>query len=114
MEEPVPVKLNFVPPAVVGFDPEKLKTFKGTIIATPGPAIMIHFLRPTENGSELRTRFFMGYMATENGVVRVPEFPRIDDMGRAMLIHNVKEYTHLAKILPDLYNEYKDNWTVGL
>jgi len=103
-----------VPPAVVGFDPEKLKTFKGTIIATPGPAIMIHFLRPTENGSELRTRFFMGYMATENGVVRVPEFPRIDDMGRAMLIHNVKEYTHLAKILPDLYNEYKDNWTVGL
>ncbi len=113
-QDPVPVRLHFVHPTVVGFDPEKFKNFKGTIICTPGPAIMIHFLRPTENGSELRTRFFMGYMATPNGVIRVPEFPRIDDMGRAMLMHNVKEFTHLAKILPQVYNEFKDDWTVGL
>ena len=35
-------------------------------------------------------------------------------MGRSMLMHNVKEFTHLAEILPDLYNEFKDNFTVGL
>lgn len=113
-DDPIPVRLKFVPPTVVGFDPEKLKDFKGTIICTPGPAIMIHFLRPTANGSELRTRFFMGYMSTPNGVIRVPEFPRIDGMGRALLMHNVKEFTHLAKILPDVYNEFKDDWKVGL
>lgn len=112
--EPVPVHLKFVPPEVVGFDPEKLKDFKGTIVATPGPMLMIHFVRPTENGSELRSRYFAGYQATEDGIVRVPEFPCPDEKGRNILIHNVKEFTHLAKILPDLYNEYKDNFTVGL
>jgi len=58
----VPVKLHFVHPTEVGFDPEKLKDFKGTIVCTPAPAIMIHFLRPTATGSELRTRFYMGYI----------------------------------------------------
>ncbi|MCF0229644.1 MAG: phloretin hydrolase [Parasporobacterium sp.] len=113
-DEPRPVMLTFVPPEVVGFDPEKLKDFKGTIICTPGPAIMIHFLRPTANGSELRTRFFMGYQATENGVIQIPDFPAIPEFGRMMLMHNVKEFTHLAKILPEVYNEFKDDFTVGL
>lgn len=31
-----------------------------------------------------------------------------------MLLHNIKEYRHLAKILPSLYAEYKDNFTVDL
>lgn len=114
--EPVPVDLTFVPPEVVGFDPEKVKAFNGTIICTPGPALMIHFLRPTEYGSELRTRFFMGYMATPDGVNPIPGFgfPKMDERGRALLIHNVKEFSHLAKILPELYNEFKDDFRVGL
>ena len=112
--EPIPTRLKFVPPETIGFDPERLKTFKGTIIATPGPLLMFHFLRPTEKGSELRSRFFVGYMATENGIVRVPALPTEDEKGRTMLMHNIKEFTHLAKILPGLYNEYKDNFTVDL
>lgn len=111
----VPVKLHFVPPTEVGFDPEKLKDFKGAIVCTPGPpAVMIHFLRPTATGSELRTRFYSGYRATANGVERLPDFKPNDFGGRAMLLHNIKEFRHLAKILPDLYNEYKDNFTVDL
>ena len=118
----VPVKLHFVHPTEVGFDPEKLKDFKGTIVCTPAPAIMIHFLRPTATGSELRTRFYMGYMNGPDGKpVPMPEGagPQMPDeikemMGRSMLMHNVKEFTHLAEILPDLYNEFKDNFTVGL
>lgn len=113
-DDPIPVKIEFVPPETIGFDPEKLKDFKGTIICTPGPVIMIHFLRPTENGSELRTRFFMGYKATPDGIIRVPDRPKNDMMGRAILVHSIKEYTHLAQILPDLYREYKDDFTVGL
>lgn len=113
-QEPIPIKLTFVPPTVVGFDPEKLKSFKGTIITTPGPAIMVHFIRPTERGAELRTRFWMGYTATDKGVVRIPDFPADVIRGRALLYHNVKEFTHLAKILPRVYEEFKDDFTVGL
>ena len=62
----------------------------------------------------------MGYMPDENGkLVHAEGGPQMPDeikemMGRAMLMHNVKEFTHLAEILPDLYNEFKDDFTVGL
>lgn len=89
--------LNFLPPEEMGFDPEKLKAFQGTIVCTPG---MVHFLRPTEHGSELRTRFWF-----EDS--KVP----FDEMAaRALLAHNVKEYTHLAEILPELYAEFKNKF----
>ena len=75
--------LNFLPPEEMGFDPEKLKAFQGTIVCTPG---MVHFLRPTEHGSELRTRFWF----------EDPNVPFDEMAARALLAHNVKEYTHLA------------------
>ena len=55
--------INFRNPADIGFDPEKLKTFDGTIVCSGGekaPVIMCHFVRRTEKGCELRTRFWMG------------------------------------------------------
>lgn len=113
-QDPIPVHLKFAPPEELGFAPEKLAAFQGTIVATTEQAIMIHFLRPTEHGSELRTRFYMGYRAVPGGAVVIPDEPQIDAMGQALLIHNVKEYRHLAKILPELYRQYKDDFTVGL
>ncbi len=109
-QEPVDVTLNFVPPETVGFDPEKLKAFKGTIVCTPGPAIMTHFVRPTKDGCELRTRFWLGYQAVDNKPVRIPEFKPNEMLAKAILIHNVKEFTHLAKILPEVYAEFKDQF----
>lgn len=113
-QDPVPVKLTFVHPTAVGFDPEKLKDFKGTIVCTPGPAVMVHFIRPTERGCELRTRFWMGYAPTDKGLVHIPDFPANVMMGRALLYHNAKEFAHLAKILPRVYEEFKDDFTIGL
>lgn len=111
-QEPIDICLNFVPPEVVGFDPARLKDFKGTIVCTPGPAIMTHFIRPTADGCELRTRFWVGYKAVDNVPVRIPEFTVDDMLIKALLLHNVKEFTHLAKILPEVYAEFKDNFTV--
>jgi len=112
---PMNAHLHFVDPVEIGFDPEKLKDFKGTIVCTPGPpAVMIHFLRPTANGSELRTRFYTGFRATPNGPEQLPDFKPNDFGGRAMLLHNIKEFRHLAEILPSVYAEYKDNFTVDL
>jgi len=112
--EPRQLSLTFVKPEDIGFDPEKVKDFNGTIICTPGPAVMIHFVRPTDYGCELRTRFYMGFMKTENGMAPIPDFPIIDFHGRTLLVHNIKEFTHLAKILPELFAQYKDDFSVGL
>lgn len=111
-QQPTGVALTFVPPEVVGYSPERLKDFKGTIVCTPGPAIMAHFVRPTADGCELRTRFWMGYQGVDGKPVRIPEFPAVEMAVKAMLIHNVKEFTHLAKILPEVYAEFKDDFTV--
>lgn len=111
-EEPRAIQLSFVPPVDVGFDPEKLAAFKGTIICTPGPAIMCHFVRPTADGSELRTRFWMGYRAVDRVIRRFPEFTPQPQGAKNLLMHNVKEFTHLAKILPDVYNEFKDRFDI--
>jgi hypothetical protein len=37
--------------------------------------------------------------------MKLPEF-----LPKALLAHNIKEYTNLAAILPKVYAEEKDNW----
>lgn len=111
-QPPVDVCLSFVPPETVGFDPARLAQFGGTIVCTPGPAIMAHFIRPTGDGCELRTRFWIGYQAAENRPVRIAAFQPEEGFAKALLMHNVKEFTHLAKILPEVYREFRDDFTV--
>ncbi len=124
-QEPMHIPIAFVPPETVGFDPVRLGSFKGTIVCTPR-ATMVHFLRPTEDGCELRTRFWMvpppGGMpprgpAAEGG--QRPGMPGMGDGpadkligGKVLLIHNIKEFTHLAEILPEVYAEFKDDFRV--
>ena len=91
------VALTFLPPDEFGFDKEKLANFDGTIVCTLG---MAHFVRPTENGCELRSRFWF-----DNPDMHLDEM-----FVRALLVHNVHEYSHLAKILPELYAEFKDKF----
>ena len=100
---------------------ERMKAVGATAVVTPGPVIMVHFVRPTPTGSELRTRLWFGYKATPNGVERIPDFQGRPGggpfnpgmMAKGLLLHNIKEFTHLAEILPSLYSEYKDDFTVG-
>ena len=111
-EDPIPVVIPFVPPAAIGFDSDRLETFQGTIVCTSGPVIMFHFLQPAEKGYTLRSRFYIGYEATPEGNKRLPDFNPPVELAKAMLVHNIKEYTHLGKILPDLYREFKDDFLV--
>ena len=74
---------------------------------------MVHFFRPTPTGCELRTRFFFGYKC-ENGkmVKALPEgmkFPTLAPV-KALLHHNIKEFTNLAAILPEVYAEFYDDF----
>lgn len=110
------LKGSFRNPKDIGFDQTLLKKFDGTIVCggdEKSPVIMCHFVRPTDRGCELRTRFWMGY-CVKDGKPKKTKFPlpRLlpAKMAIALLAHNVKEYTNLAAILPEVYAEFKDQF----
>ncbi|MCF0142951.1 MAG: hypothetical protein HUJ75_06200 [Parasporobacterium sp.] len=113
------VTLHFLHPTELGIDGEKYEKFDGVIACTLGA--MVHCFRNTPYGGELRTRFWFGYEYADGeyrrgmgpGPGSMPEEIQIG-MCRAMLMHNVKEYRHMAKILPQLYAEFKDDFLVGV
>ena len=112
---PQRIFINFRNPADIGFDPEKLKTFKGTIVCSANeksPTIMVHFLRPVEGGCELRSRFWLGYHVIDGKPVKfLPDGCRIPlDGVKNLLMHNIKEFTHLAAILPEVYAEFHEEF----
>jgi hypothetical protein len=110
---PLDILINFRNPADIGFSPEKLKDFKGTIVCAGNeyaPVIMCHFLRPVPGGSELHTRFWMGWCIKDGGPVRaIPEGARFPlEMPKVLLRHNIKEFANLAALLPKVYAEFGD------
>lgn len=116
--------INFKYPGDLGFDASKIGTEAcSTIVCAKGcgegqppfasvPTIMTHFVREIEGGIELRTRFWMGW-TVEGGkdVKALPDFARMPPMGpMALCLHNIKEFTNLAVMLPKIFNEEKDNF----
>ena len=74
--------------------------------------MMCHFVRETEGGVELRTRFWMGWTVVNGREVKtLPDGVKIpEEAARMLLMHNIKEFHQLAHILPRIYTEEKDNW----
>ena len=112
---PREINIHFRNPADIGFDPEKLAAFDGTIICAGdehAPTVMCHFVRPIPGGVEFRSRFWVGYSIVDGKPVKVlPEGKSVPaQQGKLMLRHNVKEYTNLAAILPEVYAEFKNYW----
>ena len=97
-------------------DAKKLKNFDGSVVCSGGPespTIMVHCIRRVPGGCELRSRFFMGYNVVDGKPhkmlpdgVTMPLAPV-----QALLKHNIKEFTNLAAILPEVYNEFIDEFT---
>ena len=109
------ITIYFRNPAEIGFDPEKLKDFKGSIVCSGNEksgGIMVHFLRPVEGGCELRTRFWMGYSVIGGKPVKIlPPGVKIPvEPVKALLMHNIKEFTNLAAILPEVYAEFHEGF----
>jgi hypothetical protein len=116
--------INFKHPGDLGFDYSKVGTPAcGTIVCAKGngkgqppfaspETIMCHFIREVEGGVELRTRFWMGWTVDDSQDIKsLPDGFRMPPMGpMALLLHNIKEFTHLAQLLPKIYAEEKDNF----
>lgn len=108
--------IQFRNPADIGFDPEKLAAFGGTIVCSGGehaPVVMCHFLRPMEGGCELRSHFWIGWCIRDGRPFRLADHP-INKMPvetlRNQMHHNIVEFSNLAAILPSVYEEFKDQW----
>ncbi len=117
---PGDLSASFRQPGDLGFDESKIGTPACETIVTSlaGPIdgaeseVMCHFVRKTEEGVELRTRFWMGWTIVNGRAVKtLPDGVSLPLQAPELLLrHNMKEFHQLAHILPRVYAEEKDNW----
>lgn len=114
------VVIHFRPVEELGFTKEELSEHHCFAIGGYGlvenregekgkmPAIMLHFYRETEDGIESRTRFWMGYRIVRGHRICVlPKGIKVPEIvPKGLALHNVEEFSHLASILPELYEEF--------
>lgn len=125
-DKPSTIDIFFADPADLGYEKERIFTEDCSFfvcanarIITPAilpnmPVVMTHMAVDTEDGCELRSRFWMGY-EIKDGVGKRGKFPefllkKLTGIFEKLLEHNFYEYTNLGVILPQLYAEEKDNW----
>ena len=114
--------LEFRYPHELGYEEEKVGTDACAALIcanghgpVPGQgvaAIMTHFVREIPGGIELRSRFWIGYGLVDGQLVKlVPDDVSVPpEVPMGLFAHNLKEFGHLATILPQVYAENKDNW----
>ena len=117
--------IRFVPPASLGLDEARLAAQGEVAICARGGLAgapvetgwLIHHLRPTADGCEMRSRFWLGGpyirprgMAGPLGVALGAVAARLSPLSLRdagdLLVHCSQEMTHLAAILPDLYADF--------
>lgn len=122
------LSIKFVPPEEFGFDGSR---FAEANVATAvcgvvgsvskrvkQHTVMCHFVRNTERGVEMRSRFWIGQKILVSGFSERSIVTRIINtrttrklfipqrVGQVMAMHCAQEYNNLARILPDLYETY--------
>ena len=89
-----------------------IASLKGVSIAA-----LIHLMRETENGCEMRSRYWFGRVEIQGlparGILNrlvsskfVTKQAASMQSGRDQVVHDSVEMTHLASFLPDLYSDY--------
>lgn len=114
--------LDFAYPKDFGYDQEKVDSkYCASMMCANGhgvkpgqglTAVMTHMIREIEDGIELRSRFWIGYQIVNGKAVKVlPDDVLIPmEACKKLFAHNIKEFTHLAAILPEVYRENRDNF----
>jgi phloretin hydrolase len=121
------LSITFMDPRDFGFDVSRFKEARvATVLCTRVGSVrkgvehtrMCHFVRETDGGVEMRSRFWIGAMIRlkilpkdsplnrpfNTRFIRKIAIPR--DAPRQMARHCAQEYNNLARILPKLYKEY--------
>lgn len=110
------LKLNFKRPKDFGYDEtiigtDPCKSMVCAIGESSCAAAMTHKWYPYRDGTMFCSRFWIGMGAVDGKIVKtLPEGVRIPEfVPKGLFAHNIKEFTNLAAILPQVYEENKDN-----
>ena len=111
------LKLNFKRPSDFGYDESVIGTEKcQSLVCAIGEgecaAAMTHKWYPYQNGVMFCSRFWVGFGVVDGKIVKtLPDGIHIPvEVTKGLFGHNIKEFTNLAAILPELYAENKDNF----
>ncbi len=116
------VDISFLTPEDFGFDMSRFHPpYAETVAAAnvvargleepadaPGlPVAFVHLVRKTEDGIEVRNRFWVGYQIVDKKpVLKLPPGAAIPEEAlRGLFLHDVQEFANLARMLPELYRE---------
>jgi hypothetical protein len=126
--EAIDIIIDFADPSeffdVSRFDEAKIGTAACGIVGYQNSpvnfGVLIHLIRETEDGCEMRSRFWLGKVEIR-GVPAAGILNKIAgssfvgkhavpiELGRDMVVHCSMEMNHLASFLPDLYADYHPN-----
>lgn len=122
------LRIQFIPPEqMFGFDPNEESMF--VLCAKPGlleqpiyGGKMCHIVRDTEDGAEMRSRFWLGHVAKRRGDDEVPSIEGLlgntalvrmlgvdETSAEALKQHAIEEMSTLASFLPELYQQESGN-----
>lgn len=111
---PETLNINFYSPSEMGFDIDMLNSSEvsSIVCANGDTAVMVHSIRNIDEGIELRSRFWLGYNIVQQKPFKlIPDGAQIPiDIPEGLVKHCIKEFSNLAKILPLIYAEEKDNF----
>lgn len=104
---PSDLYITFVDPEQFGIDEALYQDYQWALSATVNSGginmvKMVHFVRETEDGVEMRSRFWMGQ--DQNWLIQ--QFASSEDQMQAMFYHCAQEYNQLASFLPEVYEAY--------
>ena len=111
------LKIQFKRPRDFGFDESIIGTEKcQSLVAGIGDgdcaAAMVHKWYPYKDGVIFCSRFWIGYSLVDGKIIcTLPEGAKVPiEAARGLFAHNIKEFSNLASILPEVYAENKDNF----
>ncbi|MBQ3444469.1 MAG: phloretin hydrolase [Selenomonadaceae bacterium] len=114
---PMLMRLQFKRPRDLGFDEsliggEKCQSLAAGIIDDDLSVVMVHKWYPHDGGVMFCSHFWIGYGFIDGKIVRkLPKGEKIPiEFPKYLFSHNIKEYTNLAAILPEVYAQNKDNF----
>lgn len=111
------LKIQFKRPSDFGLDENILGTENcKSLVAGIGDgdcaAAMVHKWYDCDGGIILSSRFWIGYAWKDGKIIcTLPKDAKVPiEVARGLFAHNIKEFTNLAAILPEVYSENKDNF----
>lgn len=117
---PTKLTLCFKKPSDFGYDFSSIgNKYCNSMVCAIGigevPAFMTHKYYEVDNGTMFESKFWIGYGYVNNSLVKIiPDNTKVpESVVRNLFKHNIKEYSNLAKILPEIYKEEKNNWLEG-